>query len=400
MRVLVADRLPASALDELAAAGFLVHSDAGLSGSTLTTAMREHDPEILIVRSTKVTAEALDAGASLGLIIRAGAGTNTIAVADAASRGIYVANCPGKNSAAVAELAFGLMVAADRQIPNAVRDLRAGRWRKKHYAAARGLAGRKLGLLGLGAIGLEMVQRAAGFDMPVIAWSRSLTPQRAAALGIGYAATPLEVAAADVVSVHVALCDETRGLVDRRFLEAMAPGAILVNTSRGAVVDQTALLDHVKHRGLRAGLDVFADEPSGGEAEYEGPLRNEEHVFVTHHIGASTAQSQEAVAAEAVRIARSYREDGEVPNCVNLCASSPATHLLVVRHRDEVGVLAGVLDRLRVAELNVQEMENIIFDGARAAIARIRVDGSINAQTLASIRDADCVLAVSVVELQ
>lgn len=400
MRVLVADSLPRTALDALSGAGFVVHSDPALGGGDLLAALRNIDPEVLVVRSTKVPEAALDAGASLGLIVRAGAGTNTIAVPEAAARGIYVANCPGKNSAAVAELAFGLMIAADRQIPNAVRDLRAGQWRKGHYSKANGLAGRRLGILGLGSIGLEMARRAAGFEMPVVAWSRSLTKARAKALGIKFAAHPREVAAADVVSVHLALCPDTRGLVDAAFLSAMHPGSILINTSRAEVVDEAALLAAVRGHGLRAGLDVFDGEPSGAQGTYEGALRHEDHVFVTHHIGASTTQSQEAVAAEAVRIVRAYRDDGAVPNCVNLCEASPATHLLVVRHRDNVGVLAGVLEVLRAAELNVQEMENIIFDGARAAIARIRVDGAPGPATMDLIRGAEHVLAVSLVELQ
>jgi D-3-phosphoglycerate dehydrogenase len=400
MRVLIADALPAAAVAELATAGFEVRSDPSLKDATLTQALRDFGPEVLVVRSTRVTAQMLGAAGTLGLIVRAGAGTNTIAVEEAAARGVYVANCPGRNSAAVAELAFGLMVTADRRIPNAVRDLRRGLWRKKYYASAHGLAGRTLGLLGLGGIGMEMVRRARGFAMPVIAWSRSLTPARASELGVTRAASPLDVARADVVSVHVALCDETRHLVDAEFLSTMRQGAILINTSRGAVVDQDALLHAVRNRDLRAGLDVFDDEPAGGEGVYSGPLQAEDHVFVTPHIGASTSQAQEAVASEATRIIRAYRDDGNVPNCVNLCEGSPATHMLVVRHKDEVGVLAGVLDVLRGAEINVQEMENIIFAGARAAVARIRLDRSVGDPILDRIRNFEQVLAVSLVELQ
>ena len=138
---------------------------------------------MLVVRSTKVTAAALHSGA-LKLVVRAGAGYNTIDVAAASRRGIYVSNCPGKNSMAVAELAFGLILALDRRIADNVAALRQGQWNKKEFSKARGLFGRTLGLIGLGQIGREMVPRARAFGLRVVAWSRSLTPESARALGV------------------------------------------------------------------------------------------------------------------------------------------------------------------------------------------------------------------------
>jgi len=400
MRILLADKLTRSALEILVSAGFEVRSDPLLNGDSLRDALSEWTPDVLIVRSTKVTEAMLGASARLGLIVRAGAGTNTIAVSEAAARGIYVANCPGKNAAAVAELAFGLMLAADRQIPNGTRDLRNGVWAKNKYSTASGLKGRTLGLLGLGSVGREMVARAKAFGMPVVAWSRSLTPERADELGISRAEDPLAVAlGADVLSVHVAMTPDTVGLINRAFVEAMQPGAILINTARGGIVDEEALAWGLENRDLRVGLDVFASEPRSGEKRFANALANHERVVGTHHIGASTTQAQEAVALEAVRVVKSYRDEGDVPNCVNLCELSPATHLLIVRHLNEVGVLAGVFGLLREAEFNVQETQNIIFKGAKAAVARIRVDHAPDADLIGKMGAAPGVLALSVVEL-
>src|SRR4030095_2453539 len=319
--------------------------------------------------------------------VRAGAGYNTIDVKTASARGIYVTNCPGKNSVAVAELAFGLILALDRRIPDNAIDLRQGRWNKKEYSKARGLFGRTLGLVGLGKIGQEMVQRAKAFGMPVVVWSRSLTPERAEKLGIEMKQSPLEVASAsDVVSVHVALNNDTRNLIDEKFFAAIKQGSYFINTSRAEVMDQAALARAVKDRGLRAGLDVFAGEPTVGVGVVEDDIFKLEGVIGTHHIGASTDQAQQAIAEETVRIIRDYKDSGRAPNVVNLAKKTPATHLLVVRHFDRVGVLASVFDPLKKAGINVEETENIVFEGAVAAIARIHLDSAPSDEVLDLIR--------------
>jgi len=307
--------------------------------------------------------------------VRAGAGYNTINVAAASKRGIYVSNCPGKNSIAVAELAFALILALDRRIADNVIALRRGEWNKKEFSKARGLYGRRLGLIGLGKIGQTMIPRARAFGMRVIAWSRSLTPDHAVALGIEYKATPREVAGvADVVSVHLALNPETKSLIGADFFKAMRAGAYFINTSRGEVVDQAALVKAMETRGIRAGLDVYAGEPTSGVGEFTDEIAKEANLYGTHHIGASTDQAQEAIAAETVRIIREFKETGRVPNVVNLARQTPATHRLVVRHLDRPGVLASVLEAIKAEQINVQEMENIVFEGAAAAVARINLD--------------------------
>ncbi|HEV2881986.1 MAG TPA: 3-phosphoglycerate dehydrogenase family protein [Pyrinomonadaceae bacterium] len=386
MRVLIADKFEQSGRDGLEAAGCDYSYQPDVKDDSLIEAIRAYAPDALVVRSTKVSEAMLDAGA-LKLVVRAGAGYNTIDVAAASRRGIYVSNCPGKNSIAVAELAFALILALDRRIADNVIALRQGQWNKKEFSKARGLYGRTLGLVGTGQIGQEVIRRAQAFGMPVVAWSRSLTDERAAELGVERRESPLDVArAADIVSVHVALKPDTRSLIDADFFAAMREGAYFINTSRGEVVDQNALVAAMRARGLRAGLDVFAAEPASAAGEFTDEIAREANLYGTHHIGASTDQAQEAIAAETVRIIRAFKETGNVPNVVNLAARSAATHLLVVRHRDRPGVLAQVLNAIRAAHINVQEMENIVFEGSEAAVARINLEAAPPAATLDKLR--------------
>lgn len=416
MKVLIADPFETSGLEGLAAAGCEVVFDPALKDDELATALQETRAEVLIVRSTKVSAAMMDAG-DLALIVRAGAGYNTIDVAAASARGIYVSNCPGKNATAVAELAFGLILALDRRIPDNVAELRAGRWDKKEFSKARGLRGRTLGLLGFGSIAQELARRAQAFGMDVVIWSRRFetnadadanTDLRRYGLDptsresrVSIVSTPREVASlADVLSVHVALGPETRGLVDAELLGALKPGAFFVNTSRAEVVDHDALADAVRERGIRVGLDVYPDEPTTGTGEYALDLLALPGVYGTHHIGASTEQAQEAIAAETVRIIRSFKETGHVPNCVNLARRTPATHLLVVRHHNRPGVLAHVFEHLRAEGINVLETENVIFEDAGAAVARINMDGAPAKSRIADIAAGNGhILSVQLVEL-
>src|SRR5438105_3820789 len=237
MKVLVADRFEESGRRGLAEAGCEVLYEPDAKEDALTEALRSSAAEVLVVRGTKVTRPMLEAG-RLALVVRAGAGYNTIDVEAASERGISVANCPGKNSIAVAELAFSLILALDRRVVDNADDLKRGVWNKKDYSKARGLAGRVLGLVGVGGIGKEMIPRARAFGMPVVAWSRSLSPERAEELDIERKDSPLDVArAADIVSVHGALKPDTKLLIDSDFFKAMKDGAYFMNTSRGEVAD-------------------------------------------------------------------------------------------------------------------------------------------------------------------
>lgn len=411
MKVLVADPFERSGLDGLAAAGCEVVFDPTLNDGALVAALRDSRADVLVVRSTQVSAAMMDG--DLALIVRAGAGYNTIDVGAASARGIYVSNCPGKNAIAVAELAFGLIVSLDRRIPDNVAALRAGHWDKKEFAKARGLYGRTLGLLGFGNIAQELARRAQAFGMDIAIWSRRFADDPGADLAsygleatgrrssVTIEATPGDVAAlADVLSVHVALGPETRGLVDRALLSRLRPDAFFINTSRAEVVDHDALADAVRENGIRVGLDVYPDEPTAGTTDFDLPLIHASGVYGTHHIGASTEQAQEAVAAETVRIVRTFKETGHVPNVVNLTARTPATHLLVVRHRNRPGVLAHVFEHLRADGINVLETENTIFEDAEAAVARINMDGTLTDPQLAAVHQGnEHIISLQLVEL-
>jgi D-3-phosphoglycerate dehydrogenase / 2-oxoglutarate reductase len=418
MKVLVADKFEKSGLDGLAAAGCEVVYEPDLKDDELTAAIGATGADVLVVRSTKVTAPMLDAG-RVALIVRAGAGYNTIDVAGASKRGIYISNCPGRNAIAVAELAIALMLSLDRRVPDNVADLRRGTWNKKEYSKAKGLHGKTLALLGIGSIGREVIRRAAAFGLDVVVWSRRfdgqdrpMTDEEARELGLDDAArqtsirlvpTPAAAAArADILSVHLALGPGTNALVDAELLGHLKPGAFFVNTARREVVDYQALAKAVVEKGLRVGLDVFANEPAAAAGTFadEDEIVKLPLVYGTHHIGASTDQAQEAIAAETVRIVRCFKETGRVPNVVNLAKRTPATHMLVVRHRDRPGVLAHVFDHLREANLNVQETENIVFDGAEAAVARINLDGSPDRALCETIKSGNAdVLDLQVVRL-
>jgi D-3-phosphoglycerate dehydrogenase len=405
MKVLIADKFEPAGLEGLRAIGCDVTYQPEAKDAALANAVRATGASVLVVRSTPVTDAVLDAG-GLALIVRAGAGVNTIDVAGASQRGIYVSNCPGKNSAAVAELTMGLMLALDRRIPDNVAALRAGTWNKKEYSKARGLAGRTLGLLGFGSIGREVALRARAFGMVVKVWSRRFAAdaaERARAAdehGVIVVDTPVEaVAGADVVSVHLALSKDTRGFVGADLLAHLAPGASFINTARADVVDQAALAAVVRDKGVRAGLDVFAAEPTSATGAFTDDIVHLPCVYGTHHIGASTDQAQDAIAAETVRVIRTFKETGRVPNVVNIARRSPATHMLVVRHRDRPGVLAHVFGELRGAGLNVQETENVIFAGAEAAVARINLDGGLAPHALEAVKDHPHILDVQLVTL-
>jgi D-3-phosphoglycerate dehydrogenase / 2-oxoglutarate reductase len=380
MRVLIADKFEQSGIDGLKAAGCEVLYQPDLKDDSLIAAIRETAADVLVVRSTAVTAPMLESGA-LSLVVRAGAGYNTIDVATASTRGIYVSNCPGKNAIAVAELAFALLLALDRRVPDNVAELRAGKWNKKEFSHARGLFGRTMGLLGYGNIGQEMAKRAHAFGMPIVVWSRRFATGTDRVedqpVPMQLAGSPQDVAArCDVLSVHLALSPDTKGLVNAEVFERLKPGSYFINTARGEVVDHAALAQAVRERDLRVGLDVFAAEPTTATGEFADAIATLKNVYGTHHIGASTDQAQEAIAAETVRIVAAYKSTGKVPNVVNLAKKTPASHMLVVRHRDRPGVLAHVFEHLRRGNINVQETENVIFEGAQAAVARINLDGA------------------------
>jgi D-3-phosphoglycerate dehydrogenase len=390
MKLLVADKFETVGIDGLKDLGCEVVLRPDVTAEDLAGVIREVNPKVLVVRGKKVTEAALASGPALSLVIRAGAGIDTIDVTAASRLGIFVSNCPGKNSIAVAELVLGLLLALDRRIPDQVIDLRNGVWQKGEYSKARGLHGRTLGILGVGQIGREVARRAQAFGMKVVAWSRNLTDEAAERLGIGYCETPVEVARlSDAVSINVAGGAETKHLVDEKFLAAMKPGALLINAARGSVVDEAALQRAIKEKGIRAGLDVYQNEPGGSKGEFRSEVASAPGVYGTHHVGASTDQAQVAIAHEVIRIVDGFLKTGVAPHCVNRLARSSATHVLTVRHQNKPGVLAHVFRVLYEANVNVEEVENIAYHGAQASAARIQVSAPPSEPAIAEIRNGN-----------
>jgi D-3-phosphoglycerate dehydrogenase / 2-oxoglutarate reductase len=388
VKTLIADKFSEAHLARLQQAGCDVTYQPALTAEELPAAISPY--KILIVRSKEVRADTLAASRQLALVVRAGAGVNTIDVKAASARGIFVSNCPGKNSIAVAELVFGLILALDRRIPDNVAALRAHRWNKKEYSKAEGLFGKSLGIVGVGRIGREVISRAQAFGLNVLAWSRSFTPAKAAELGIEFCPDLDDVfRRADIVSLHIALKPDTRKLVSAARLALMKPGAMLINTARGEIVDQAALRAALEAGKLRTGLDVFDPEPAAATAEFADPLLDLPGLYGTHHIGASTEQAQRAIAEETIRIIETFIKTGVVLNCVNLAVRTPAKWQLIVRHYDRVGVLAFVMDQIRRAGINIEEVQNIIFDGAAAASCRIQLDSQPQPDLLAAIQQGN-----------
>ncbi len=409
MKILFADAVDAARVAALEAAGHECIIDAGLDAESLPAAIAaaggssESDGpgvEALVVRSTKVTAETMAAAPGLGLIVRAGAGTDNVDKLAASAKGIYVCNVPGRNAIAVAELTMALLLASDRRIADGVADLRAGQWNKKTYTKADGLAGKTMAIIGLGDIGLAVAERAKAFGMTVLAVrkdGRSASVQ-ARIRSVGVRLVDNEDALlsdADIVSIHVPKSDSTNGMVDAAFLAKIPNGATILNTSRGDVVDEDALIDALNKRGMKAGLDVYANEPGSGTGDFDSPIAKHPSVVGSHHIGASTTQAQESVADGMIEVVEAYAA-GAVINCVNMEREITGTTCLSIRHLDRVGVLAKVLNVLGAAGHNVGHMENQLFSGGEAAVATINVEGEPIAAVHDMLSSIDEVISVSI----
>ena len=322
MRILLADKFPAFGVEALIGAGHECDLKPDLDGDSLPNTI--DNVEILLVRSTKVTQATIERGRNLKLVIRAGAGTNTIDKQAATERGIRVCNVPGRNAVAVAELVIGLLISIDRNIPDNVADLRADRWNKKRYSIARGLYGRCLGIIGLGAIGMAVLERARGFGLEMYVIDK---PERSSDIkkrleALGVQTLPdlnALIQGCDILSFHLPAVPEVRRMINADFLEKVKPETILLNTSRGDLVDEEALIRALDEKDLRAGLDVYHNEPSAGECEFRSVLAAHPNVYGTHHIGASTSQAQTAVAEGVIEVVAAFNE-GRLLNCVNISA--------------------------------------------------------------------------------
>jgi D-3-phosphoglycerate dehydrogenase len=385
MKIFVADTLPEKSLKDLASLGAVVINKPKTKAEELAAEIADCD--VLVVRSTEVRADCISSAKNLSLIIRAGAGVNTIDMKAANARGIYVSNCPGRNSVAVAELTMGLLLAIDRKIPENVADLRNGVWNKALYSKSDGIMGKTIGVIGAGQIGKEVISRAKAFGLNVMAWSRSLTDEAAEELAVRRAdSIESLVKDSDIVSVHIALKPETKKIITKEVIGLMKPNAVFLNTSRWEVVDEEALYEAAKAGKIRVGLDVFSGEPEGSSAPFSNTIAALPNVYGTHHIGASTEQAQNAIADEVVAIVKQYRDCGTVKNWVNRAKATEAAYQLVIRHFDKPGVLANVFNSLKTESINIQEVENLIFDGSDTAVCSLRLESKPSDYTLEMIR--------------
>ncbi|MCP4051170.1 MAG: ACT domain-containing protein [bacterium] len=399
MKILFADKYPEIYFNDLEKTGNEIISKPDLTAEELPKNIKGIN--ILVVRSTKVTAETIRKSDRLNLIIRAGAGTNTIAVQEASDSGILVCNTPGRNALAVAELAFGLLLAIDRNIPDNVIEMRKKKWDKKRFSKTRGLCGRKVGIIGLGNTGLAFAERAKAFGMELYAVEKQgrspFNQERIAALGFSFCKDLNQLAVTcEVLTFHVPSVADTRGLINDDLLSYMQENAIIINTSRGDIVDDDdVLIKAMEKKNIRCGLDVFNDEPSSSDDTMNTPLSQHPGVYGTHHIGASTEQAQLAIAKEVLDVINSF-DMGVIKNSVNLEKQPRASTSVSIRHYDRAGVLAGIFNVLKENNINVEQMENKIFNGAEAAFATLYTSTPVSEDIIKNIESIEHVICVSV----
>jgi D-3-phosphoglycerate dehydrogenase len=315
-RVLISDKLESTGLDLLRQAGIELDERHGLTGAALQEALQAADG--VIVRSgTRLTAELLENPGRLRAIVRAGVGVDNIDVAAATRKGVVVMNTPGGNTVSTAEHTITLLMALARLIPAADASLRQGKWERGKFVGTQ-LAGKTLGIVGLGRVGKEVARRAAGLDMKVIGFDPVLAPERAAQLGIE---TAPDLAAllprCDFLTVHTPLSPETRDLIGARELSLLRKGARVLNCARGGIINEDALADALRSGHLAgAALDVFVKEPP----PTDHPFLTLPNVVLTPHLGASTVEAQASVAREAAQLLVDFLTRGVVQFAVNMAA--------------------------------------------------------------------------------
>jgi D-3-phosphoglycerate dehydrogenase len=390
VQVLIADKFPDLYINQLKEMELEVIYSPKLGEKELPEAAK--DVDILVVRSTNVTADTINASKNLNLIIRAGAGVNNINIPAANQKGIYVANCPGMNSIAVAELAIGLMISLDRRIPDNVIDFRNGKWNKGEYSKAEGLMGKTLGIIGVGNIGKEVAKRALAFGMNV--YGKDISRIEGVMIK-DFSEMSQLLPLCDIISIHLPATSQTKGLFNKEMFSHMKPNSMLINTARADIIDQDAMIEAIKEKNIRVALDVIKNEPENKSADITSPLQELKNVYLTHHIGASTEQAQNAVAAETIRIIKEYTQSGVIAHWVNRAKISDAHYQLVVKHFDKPGVLASILSIIREKNINIEEIENIIFDGGVVACCTIKLKSPMTTEMLKQMNESSNVLSVS-----
>jgi D-3-phosphoglycerate dehydrogenase len=315
-RIFISDKLEAGGIDLLKSSGLEIDNRPGLKDAALTEALQAADG--MIVRSgTRVTAQLLENPGKLRAIVRAGVGVDNIDVAAATRKGIVVMNTPGGNTISTAEQTITLMMALARHTPAADASVRQAKWERTKFVGTQ-LAGKTLGVVGLGRVGREVARRAAGLDMNVIGYDPFFSPDFAGKLGIETAPDlNALLPQVDFLTVHTPLSPETKDLIGAAQITAMKKGARLLNCARGGIVNEAALVDALKSGHLAgAALDVFVDEPPPADH----PLLKMPNVVLTPHLGASTTEAQETVALEAAQLLIDFLTKGVVQYAVNMAA--------------------------------------------------------------------------------
>src|SRR6266571_1675131 len=351
MKVLIADTVSPTCAEVLRRAGLEAAHRPGLGRKELMRAIA--DAEGLVVRSdTQVTEEVIAAAPRLRVVGRAGAGVDNIDVAAATRRGVVVMNAPGENTISAAEHTMSMILALARQIPAADRSMRAGRWERGRFLGVE-LLGKTLGILGLGKVGREVAARARVFGMEVIGADPVLSEEMAARLGVTLLPIEAIYERSDILTLHLPLTAETRHLIGRAQLLRCRPGVRIVNVARGGILDEGALVEAIREgRVAGAALDVFETEPPAGS-----PLLSLDAVILTPHLGASTQEAQEKVAARIAEQIAAFLKEGLVVNAVNMDGIDPKILPALKPYRDlceRLGRLLSALGRGPVAEIAVE----------------------------------------------
>jgi D-3-phosphoglycerate dehydrogenase len=382
-RVLISDKLESSGLDLLRQAGIELDERSGMTGTALQEALQAADG--VIVRSgTRITADLLETPGKLKAIVRAGVGVDNIDVAAATRRGIIVMNTPGGNTISTAEHTITMMMAMARHIPAADGSTRQGKWERTKFIGTQ-LAGKTLGVIGLGRIGREVARRAAGLDMKVVGFDPFLSPDRASQLGIE-SVSDLDqlLPRCDLLTVHTPLTAETRDLIGGPQLARMKRGARILNCARGGIINEEALAEALRSGHLAgAALDVFSKEPPG-----DHPLLKLANVVVTPHLGAATTEAQESVALEAAQLLIDFLTRGVVGFAVNMAAVD-RTELeelrLYVDMARRLGLLHAQMSQgaIRRAELGyrgevARRSTRLITAAFAAGLLEFRLDQNVN----------------------
>ena len=396
MEMLIGCKLPEHLLQELRSLGTEVIYEPDLSEERLQKLIPR--VAVLVVCRTRISAETIAAGGALQLIVRSGTDTSNIDIEAASTAGIFVSNCPYKDAIAIAELTLGLLIALDRQILENVEGLRKNHGTEPKSIDALGLSGRCLGMLGYGPVEREIARRALAFDMEVLAWSPSLTPEQLGLERVRACAWPRELARlSDMVSVYAPRQETDEPLVDAEFLQNIRPGAYFVYIGHPGPLDQAALVEIARERNLRVACDISAAKlPASDTGRFKSRLQSIPHVIGTHRLADRTQQAFEATTGEVVRVVREFLINGDVLNCINLTEHNPATWQLVLRMRDTVGVLASIMEALRADDINAEDITSRLFTGAKAAWCIIAVDERPSTEVLSAIRAIDGVLHLEV----